>query len=28
VTWLAGTPMSTFPEPGLDDDWIAPRTVA
>lgn len=33
VTWLAGTPASTFPASGdhaadTGDDWVAPRTVA
>jgi putative flavoprotein involved in K+ transport len=28
VSWIAGTPMSTFPEPEQDQDWTAPRTVA
>ena len=28
VSWIAGTPMSTFPEPERDEDWTAPRTVA
>jgi putative flavoprotein involved in K+ transport len=28
VSWIAGTPMSTFPAGTRDDDWIAPRTVA
>jgi len=26
VSWIAGTPTSTFPS--RDDDWTAPRTVA
>jgi putative flavoprotein involved in K+ transport len=26
ISWLAGTPDSTFP--GRDEDWTAPRTVA
>jgi putative flavoprotein involved in K+ transport len=26
VSWIAGTPTSTFP--GRDEDWTAPRTVA
>jgi putative flavoprotein involved in K+ transport len=32
VSWIAGTPLSTFPGRGRDhdrdDDWTAPRTVA
>jgi putative flavoprotein involved in K+ transport len=30
VSWIAGTPMSTFPASHgrADDDWTAPRTVA
>jgi putative flavoprotein involved in K+ transport len=28
VSWIAGTPISTFPDLGRDDDWTAPRTVA
>jgi putative flavoprotein involved in K+ transport len=28
VSWIAGTPISTFPEMDRDEDWTAPRTVA
>jgi putative flavoprotein involved in K+ transport len=32
VSWIAGTPLSTFPardqDRGQDEDWTAPRTVA
>lgn len=28
VSWIAGTPLSTFPAHDQDDDWTAPRTVA
>jgi len=32
VSWIAGTPLSTFPvrppDQHRDDDWTAPRTVA
>jgi putative flavoprotein involved in K+ transport len=28
VSWIAGTPLSTFPVRDRDDDWTAPRTVA
>ena len=28
VSWIAGTPLSTFPGRVRDDDWTAPRTVA
>jgi putative flavoprotein involved in K+ transport len=28
VSWIAGTAVSTFPEPSRDEDWTAPRTVA
>ena len=28
VSWIAGTPTSTFPDIRRDDDWTAPRSVA